>query len=182
LRRVFEVTEAFASLFFVLVGSPRVAEICRRCSKRLVIFDLSPPPFSILVSSSRATLAPNAFPELIYGLWGCFHNRQRGLSPLTMASHRSGHYSRPATLSLPPSFNLSRPILIQRLKSNHTPSPVTFSKEPMYFSIFKPTVYIVFIEYIFSFRKRRSPLLDLKYVFFIYRFATDFVLLIKTSF
>ena len=84
--------------------------------------------------------------------------------------------------SLPPSFNLIHPDLIQWPTFTYTRSVGNFSKEPLHFSIFEPTVHDVFFEYVFSFRKRRFPLLDSKYVFSIYRFATDFVLLIKTLF
>jgi len=98
-----------------------------------------------------------------------------------MAAATPGTISASRLFSLPPSFNLIHLDLIQQPTFTYTPLVGNFSKEPLHFSIFEPAVHDVFFEYIFSFRKRRFPLLDSKYVFSIYRFATDFVLLIKTS-
>jgi hypothetical protein len=44
-------------------------------------------------------------------------------------------------LSPLPQLNLSRPIMIQRLRSRDTPLGVNFYKEPLYFSIFEPAVH-----------------------------------------
>ena len=55
----------------------------------------------------------------------------------------------PVTLS-PPS-NLGHPVLIQWLRSPHTPSPVVITKKTLCLFKIEPAVHGVFLEYVFSF-------------------------------
>jgi hypothetical protein len=88
------------------------------------------------------------------------------------AAQAAGGQQDPLTL---PRSNQDRPNEIQRPGNAHTPSAVTFSKEPLSYLNIEPAVQSVFVEYVFCFRKRKASLLFPKYVFSNYTFATDFI-------